>query len=151
MGAGERRTRGWRRTGREERLDGVALLESASVRTRRTMAAHAERVWLRAGTVLVERGRAVQWVAFPTDTGRPVFLAEGLVHGVAPETAVTASDGEVVLVPIQALIAAVSVDAGFGLAVARHLARAGAEASARRPRRFEQRRLRPLPTVRPAA
>ena len=169
MGAGERRIGSGRR-GREAVLEGVPLLEAAGTRTRRDLAAHAERLRLPAGAVVVERGRAVQWVAFPTagalvvrdspltrwQDGRPVFLAEGLVHGVAPESVVTHGEAEIVHLPIRALIAAVSVDAGFGLAVARSLAAATASSSAaaggpRRLRGFERRRAGGLPVIRPAA
>ena len=155
MDAGERR---------EGCLDHVPLLAVADRRTKRRLGEHVERLRLRDGSVVGERGRPVQWIAFALDgelaagrrTWRPgeaVLLAEALLHGVAPETVVARGDVDVVLVPLRALTAAVSSDPTLGLAVARELA-GGAPAVVHR-RRFERHRVvrtgRRAAIVRPAA
>ena len=157
MVAGERRD-GW--------FEGVPLLAAADRRTKRRLAGHVERLRLRDGAVIVERGRPVHWIAFALDgalasgrrswaPGEAVLLAEALLHGVAPETVVARGDADVLLVPLPALTAAVSSDPSLGLAVARSLAGAATSSAAATPparrRRFEHRRIGRAATVRPAA
>jgi hypothetical protein len=82
----------------------------------------------------------VQWIAVPLDgtlradrhlparigkwrRGEPVFLAEALLHGLAPHTVLADGDGaEVAFVPLRALTAAMTGDAAVASAVARQLA-----------------------------
>ena len=156
MRAGERR---------DGRFDDVPLLAAASARTRRRLAEHVERVRVPDGGLVLEQGRPVQWIPVAVDgalggaggrswgPGEPVFLGEGLLHGIAPQTVRARGEVELLYLPIRALTAAVSTDPALGLAVARSLARslAGAPNARPRRRRFEYRRLRPVTTVRPPA
>jgi hypothetical protein len=151
MRAGERRNGGF---------EDVPLLSAASVKTQRLLSEHVERLALPDRSLVAARGRPVQWVTIAVGgtltsggqtwtSGDAVFLAEGLLHDVAPETVRTRGAAEVALVPIRALTAAMSTDAGFSLAVARSIA--GVASPLRHAVRLDHRHCRGRTPVRPAA
>jgi CRP-like cAMP-binding protein len=140
----------------------VAVLAAATPSTQRRLAEHVERLRLPDRSVITVRGRPVHWVAIAVDgllagggrtwsPGDTVFLAEGLLHGIAPATVVARGEAEVALVPIRALTAAMSTDPSFGLAVARAVAGATLPSARPTPRLDHRRHRGRLITVWPAA
>ena len=146
------------RCGIEDDLAAVPLLQALGRADRRRLSRHVDRLDLPDGAVVLEAGRPVQWLAVPLTgglrargghdarrwaPGEVVGLAEGLTHDVAPATIVTDGPSRVLFLEVRALTAAVTVDPVLGLSVARALVPRPSPVPRRR--RFERRRLSPVP------